>query len=80
MVPEGLFFSFVFYVMSVLPALCAFAPCVYLLPDDSIGQKEVPNPLEMKLYAVVMDLQAVVNCHVGARNQTQVLCKSSKFS
>lgn len=35
------------------------------------GQKRASGPLEL-------EVQAVVSCHVGASNQTLILCKSSQ--
>lgn len=35
------------------------------------GQKRASGPLEL-------EVQVVVSCHVGASNQTLILCKSSQ--
>ena len=43
------------------------------MPTACRGQKRVSDPLEL-------DLRPVVNYHVGAGNQIQVLCKNSKCS
>lgn len=45
----------------------AHVPHVCFVP---IGQKKMPDPLEL-------ELQKVVSCHVGAGTQTQTLPKSS---
>lgn len=47
---------------------------VYHMPAWCLKvQRRVPDPLEL-------ELQAVVNHHVGAGNRAQALCKSSKYS
>ena len=45
--------------------LYVFAPCVYLVSDDCIGQKYASDPLEMELHEVAMELQVAVSCHCG---------------
>lgn len=40
------------------------------MPGAQGGQKMMSDPLELELLMVV-------SCHVGAGNQTQVLCKSN---
>lgn len=39
----------------------------------------VPEGVDQKV-ASELELQVVVSCHVGAENQTLVLCKSSECS
>lgn len=55
--------------MDVLP-LCACAPCA---SNAYGGQKRAMESLEL-------EPQTFLSCHKGARNQTGVLCKSSKCS
>lgn len=41
------------------------------VPDAHISWKRVSGPLEL-------ELQAFVNCHVGVKNQTQILWKRNE--
>lgn len=43
------------------------------LPDAHRVQQRELDPLELKL-------RMVLHCHVGVKNQTQVLCKSIRCS
>jgi hypothetical protein len=63
-------FNVLFYVFDVLLALCLCAKCV---TGACGGQKRTLDLLDLELLMTV-------SCHVGARNRTQVLCKSSQCS
>jgi hypothetical protein len=47
--------------------------CAMYMPGAKGGQKRAPDPLEL-------EFQMVVTYHVGARNQKQVIWKSSQCS
>ena len=47
--------------------------CTICVPGACGDKKAVSDSLELQLKMVVI-------CHVGARNWTQILCKSSKYS
>lgn len=50
--------------------ICMYTTC---MPGVLEGQQRTSDPLGL-------ELQMVVNCHVGTSSQTQVLCKNNKCS
>jgi hypothetical protein len=56
--------------VSVLSVYMYYSTC---MPGTRRGQKRVLYPLQL-------ELQKFVIFHVGIRNQTQILCKSSQCS
>lgn len=66
----GYVIVFIFCVWAFCLHVCKFAHLYAWFPRRP---EESSDPLEL-------ELQAVVNHHVGVGNRTQVLCKSSKSS
>lgn len=67
------FFQYLFhciYMYERLHVCYTTCPCV---PCALRGQKKTSDSLEL-------ELQIVLNCHVGPRSQTQGLCKNNKCS
>lgn len=57
--------------MGVLPAHVCW--CIIFVPITHRGQRTTVDAPEV-------ELQAVENCHVGAKNQTQILCEHDQYS
>jgi hypothetical protein len=60
-----IFFRFIYLCVWVFACMCVYVSHAFLVSVES--EEDV----------VTLKLQMVVSCHVGAGNQTQVLCKSN---
>lgn len=64
------FFFFSFLRVQLICLYCVYPMCV---SDAYGGQKAALDHLEL-------EIQTIVKCHVGAENQTWVLCKNRQCS